>query len=86
MGEHQEDLRAIVKAAVTAALDARARVPNDEHREHHEFVAAMIARQRARAKFWNGLAAKSLPAIVVALIVSAATAIWHLITTHVHWG
>jgi len=80
-----ERLGAVVAAAVTAALDARTRVPEALHHEHHEWVAAQIARQRARCEFWQALAAKSLPGIVWTLIASGAAALWHVLKPHVRW-
>jgi hypothetical protein len=84
-----ERLGTVVAAAVTAALDARTRVPESVHHEHHEWVAAQIARQRARTEFWQALAAKSLPAIAWSLIAAGITGLWHLVLwakTHLSWS
>lgn len=73
-------------SAINEALDARSRIPVAEHREHHEWVQAQIERQRARTEFWTALAAKSLPALVWALIAAAGTWIWSVVRSHVTWS
>jgi hypothetical protein len=80
---HPDHLTEAITAAVIAAMAAR---PRDEtHAEHHEWVKAKIAKEKARATFWEALAAKSLPGIVWALIAAAATGLWKLLTTHITW-
>lgn len=72
--------------ALREALAERARIPEEEHREHHEWVRGQIERQQARTAFWQALAAKSLPAMVWSLIAAGAGWIWHLIRSHVTWS
>jgi len=40
-----------LKEVLTAILDARARVPEDEHREDHDWVGAQRAKDKRRAEF-----------------------------------
>jgi hypothetical protein len=79
----REALAAMVSAAVLTAFEARPRDP--VHAEHHEWVKTQIAKEKARADFWQTLAAKSLPAIVWTLLVAGATGLWRLVSTHVAW-
>lgn len=72
--------------ALREALSERARIPEEEHREHHAWVRGQIERQQARTEFWRALAAKSLPAMAWSLVVAGAGWIWHLIRSHVTWS
>lgn len=74
---------AAVTAGVLAALESRPRDP--VHAEHHEWVKAQIAKEKARAEFWQALAAKSLPAMVYTLLAAGVGAVGKLISTHVAW-
>lgn len=74
------------KDAMRALLEERSRVPEAEHREHHDWVRERIAKEQARTAFWQALAQKSLPGIVWALVVAAATGLWHLIKNHLTWS
>jgi len=73
-------------SALNEALDARARIPAAEHREHHEWVQAQIQRQRARSEFLIALSGKALPALVWALIAAAGTWIWSFVRSHITWS
>lgn len=84
MTEQEADAFAsVVTAGVIAALDARQRDP--VHAEHHEWVKAQIARQKARTEFWQALAAKSLPAIAWSLIATALGWLGRLVVSHITW-
>jgi hypothetical protein len=80
------DLTDTLRHLLREVLDERARIPQEEHREHHEWVRGQIERGQARAEFWRALAAKSLPAMVWSLVAAGAGWLWHLIRSHVTWS
>ena len=55
------------------------------HREHHEWIKGQIERQRAKNAFWQGLAEKSIPAIVWSLIVAGSAVAWAFVKQHFEW-
>lgn len=73
----------LMKCAIRDVLDERSKMPSEEHRSHHEWVALQIERQRARRAFWEAMLAKSLPAMLVSLLAALATWSWHWLTTHI---
>jgi len=72
-----------LKCAIRDVLDERTKMPSEEHRSHHAWVAMQIERQQARNEFWRAMLAKSLPAMVVSLLAAVAGWAWHWITTHI---
>ena len=81
-----DDLDDRLRDVITSVLDDRSRIPEEEHREHHDWVRSQIDRQRARADFWAALAQKSLPAIIVTLLGAGASWVIHLLRTHINWS
>ena len=84
-----DKLQAVIAAALNTVFEERARMPEEAHREHHAWVAARIAKERAREEFWQSMAAKSLPMLVVALLGSLGTAIVHAVkwaADHLRWS
>lgn len=81
-----DPLRELMRAAMADALAERARIPEEEHREHHEWVQAQIERQRARTAFWTALAQKSAPAIVWTLLAAAGGWVWSFLRSHITWN
>jgi len=71
-----------LKCAVREVLDERAKMPSEEHRDHHDWVRMQIEKQKARTAFWEAMIAKSLPAIVVSLIGAGLGWAYHWIVTH----
>ena len=69
----------------------QARSGNDElddetHREHHRWVLSRIEREKARARFWNALAERSLPGMAWGLVAAAAAGAWAFFSTHLQWS
>lgn len=75
-----------VADALRGVLDERSRIDANRHNSEHDWVRERIEKERERAEFWRGLAAKSLPALAWALVASAAGAIWHVLTAHIKWN
>jgi hypothetical protein len=78
------DLDAL-KCAIRDVLDERTKMPSEEHRSHHEWVALQIERQQARAEFWRAMLAKSLPAMTVSLLLALAGWAYNWAINHLTW-
>lgn len=75
-----------LKQAIAEALDARARIPELEHRAHHDWVREQIDKGKARREFWSAVMQKSLPAIAWTLLSAAAVGAWNLLKGHISWN
>jgi hypothetical protein len=75
-----------LRSLLHEVLNERARVPEAEHREHHDWVRGQIERQQARSEFWRALAQKSLPAMAWSLIAAAAGWLVTMARNHIHWS
>ena len=78
MDEHEA-----MKCAMRDVLDERSRMPSEEHRSHHEWVALQIEKQKTKRAFWEAMLAKSLPAMIVSLLATCAGLLWHWLTNHI---
>jgi galactose-1-phosphate uridylyltransferase len=75
-----------LKKVLESVLDSRRAISAEEHGEHHDWVRARIAKERARTEFLTALMQKSLPAIVWSLLAAAGALIWNYLRTHVIWS
>lgn len=80
--EDFERIAGILLDGMEARGRGRDQVLDDAHREHHEWVAAQIRKDQAKAEFYSNLATKGLPTIIAALIVAAIGGIWQLVKAH----
>lgn len=81
-GLDRDAIASVVTDAVHAAMEARLHVASEIHREQHEWIAAQIAKDKARTEFWQGLGAKALPSIVWTVLVAAAAAAYTYFRAH----
>ena len=77
------DQTAQIQNALRAVLDERARMPSEEHREHHEWVALQIAKQEARKAFWQAVMTKAMPAALVTMAAAFGGWLWRWVSEHV---
>ena len=83
--QSRDELLEMIRDSVQSVFESRTRIPEDDHRAHHDWVREQISRQRARNEFWQSIAQKSLPVIVWTLFAAAATGVWKVLKSHVTW-
>lgn len=82
----QTELAKTITQAVAVAFEAQLHIDSHYHKKHHEWIEQQIAHEKARAEFWSGLAAKSLPSLVWSAVVAIAVGAWHLLVNVLHLG
>lgn len=75
-----------LREVLNDVLDQRARIGQEQHREHHAWVQARIDRERARSEFLVALAHKSLPGIAWGLIAACLGWVINYVRTHITWN
>lgn len=74
-----EDVRAI-----TLAFEAFRSVPFEEHREHHEFIAMWIEREKRKIEMAEKVKAQLAGWGVITLLGGIGYAVWEWVKRHLH--
>lgn len=74
-----EDVRAIA-----LAFEAFRSVPYEEHREHHEFISAWIARQRRKDETVEKVRAQLAGWGIITLLGGIGFAVWEFVKKHLN--
>jgi hypothetical protein len=74
-----------LKAAIREVLEERARMSPDEHFTHHEWIRQQVAKDKARAEFWQRLVDRSAPVVIWGALSASALWAWEWLVTHITW-
>lgn len=72
----REELEAAISSAVTVAISAYA-VPEDTHREHHEFIKKWIAKEDQRMARNERIREKIGGWIIISILGAIGTSAWN---------
>jgi len=86
----KSDIQKWVEEGIAAVFERRDEASNlhrDTHTEHHEWLAARIAKEAEKAEFWRNIRTKSIPWAIAALASTAGAAFWTAFKTYFteHW-